>query len=101
MTLLRNRRGDAFCDSLFFRIVTQILRDLRVCLVLGTFTTSVDVISDVLVLTFSSLFDGLVFFSPVRLKTQRNNLTLTISNLRLANTLNMCANLVAQVHRLM
>lgn len=100
MTRLRGRHESAFCTSLDLRFVTQVVKYLRICFVLGVLAASIDFPTYVLVVTFASLFTGLFFFSPVRLNTHRKNFTLTMKKLTVPKTFKICAKLVAHMHRL-
>lgn len=100
IALLHQQHKRTFYSSLLFELSARILQSLEIYLILKAFNAEVGIIDSILILSFSSLFSNLIFFTPMQLGSREGGLALAVDGLHLTGALGVYTGLITRLREL-
>ena len=97
---LHQQRRKTFYLSFMFEYIARVLTSVEIFFILKILTPEVNFIDCVLIMSFTSLFANLFFFSPMQLGAREGGFALAVSGLSLSGAFGVYTSLITRVREL-
>ena len=97
---LHQQRRKTFYLSFLFEYIARVLTSVEIFFILKILTPEVYFIDCVLIMSFTSLFANLFFFSPMQLGAREGGFALAVSGLSLSGAFGVYTSLITRVREL-
>lgn len=97
---LHSQRRTTFYFSLSFEFIARVIGCLEVFFILNILTSNVSFIDCVLIMSFTSLFANIFFFSPMQLGAREGGFALAVGGLAIPSAFGVYTGLITRVREL-
>jgi len=98
---LHRHRKSTFYASFFFEFLSRSLMGVEIYFILKILTPEVNLLDCIFIISFTSLFSNIFFFSPMQLGAREGGFALAVSGLALSGAFGVYTGLIARVREVL